>query len=352
VSVSTDLDAIDGTDAERQDLLARLDTARKETTAARTQIRSLQADVDRLESVRDFLRTPLATEPRWAKPKRLKSSERRGTIATVLSDLHLDEVVLPSEMGGKNAYSREIAELRLKRYFTNLIEQATYYHQGTMYDGGVMMLAGDTVSGIIHAELRETNDGTLFDTIRFWTPKLKAGLLLLADALGVPWHVMAVPGNHGRLTVKPRFKTRAHDNADWLIGALLAEALADDERFTFDISDGLDSVVKVYDTRILLNHGETGGGQGIGGIFPPIMRLRARKRASTEFDWFVIGHWHQYLHARGLTVNGSLKGWDEFAVGKAFEYEEPRQAMFIITPEHGTTWPIEILVQNRREEGW
>lgn len=342
----------DTSERERLLALAKLDNTRTELTAARTLIKSLQADVERLEKVHDFLSQPLAQEPAWCYAPAKKQKQEHGTIVTMLSDLHLDEVVEPSEMLGRNAYNREIAEMRLHRFFEQVIKQATHYHQGTVYDGIVVMLGGDLVSGGIHDELRESNEGTIAETVRHWTPKIGAGLDLLASQFGNV-HVMSVPGNHGRFTQRSRFKKRAHDNADWLISALLAERFATDKRVTFDVPDSMDTYVTVYDKRFLLTHGDqASGGGGIGGIWPPIMRLRARKQANADFDWMVIGHWHQYVHSQGITVNGSLKGWDEFAFGMNFQYEAPSQAMFIVTPERGVTWPVQIFVQDRKKEGW
>jgi hypothetical protein len=135
---------------------------------------------------------------------------------------------------------------------------------------------------------------------------------------------------------------------------LIAAELKDDSRFTFDIPNSMDTSFQVYDTRIFLTHGDqAGGGSGIAGIFAPVMRLKARKQANFVFDWMILGHFHQYIHTQGITVNNSLKGWDEFALAHAYPFEEPGQAMFIVTPEHkGPTWPIQVYCQNRKAEGW
>lgn len=333
-------------------LQARLANKTSELTSAQTLIRSLTAENERMSKVHNFLKTPTEVEPPWAIPKKRKSSDKHGTVGLLLSDLHLDEVVLPSEMRGRNAYNREIADMRLRKVFNSVIEQATYYHQGTKYDGAYVALGGDLVNGDIHPELKETNEYPVPETIRFWVPKIASGLEMLADQFGFV-EVAAVPGNHGRLGLKPRYKKRALDNADWLMSALLAERFSSDSRFKFDVPESMDTSTTIYDTTLLLTHGDqAGGGSGIGGIFPGIMRMKARKQANFEFDWLLMGHFHQYLHTQHITVNGSLKGWDEYALGHNFVYEPPNQAMFILTPEHGVTWPIELYCEDRKAEGW
>lgn len=341
----------DTKEGDRLLLNAKLENSRYELSSAKTLIRTLQADVERLEKVKNFLSVPLDKEPTWCKATK-KRQCNHGIVCLILSDLHLDEVVLPSEMSGRNAYNREIADLRLKKLFDGVVEQAKYYHQNTVYDGCVVLMGGDTVSGDIHEEIRETNETPTPATIRYWTPKIASGLELLAEEFGHV-RVAAVPGNHGRFSVKPRYKKRATDNADWLIAALLAERFANDNRFDFNVPESMDTFVQVYNTNILLTHGDqAGGGSGIGGIFPPIMRLKARKQANNNFDWMVLGHFHQYVHSQGITINNSLKGWDEFALGHNFVYSEPSQGMFIVTAERGVTWPIEIFVKDRKKEGW
>ena len=72
---------------------------------------------------------------------------------------------------------------------------------------------------------------------------------------------------------------------------------------------------------------------------------RKRKRQMAvwcPYDYMVMGHWHTYLKARGVIVNGSLKGYDEYAYQSNFDFEVPTQAAWLNHPEHGITcrWPI------------
>jgi hypothetical protein len=51
-------------------------------------------------------------------------------------------------------------------------------------------------------------------------------------------------------------------------------------------------------------------------------------------------------------VNGSLKGYDEYAYVSNFGFETPRQAFWVTTPEHGPSFHTAIEVMNRKAEGW
>ena len=271
----------------------------------------------------------------------------------ILSDTHFDEVVNPAEIGYLNAYNRDIAEQRLERFTENTIKISRQYLAGVEFDGCVLFLGGDMVSGTIH-DMAETNETTAPDTALFWAEQLAGTIEALADEFKKV-HVPCVVGNHGRLTRKPRTKQRARDNWDWVIYQVLAKHFRDDARVTFDITDGTDVLVQIYETRFLLTHGDqTNGGSGIGGIWPPIMRMVARKRVREHFDTVVMGHWHQLIMApsQGLIVNGALKGLDEYAAISNFAPERPQQALWVTTPEHGVTFTAPVFVQDRAKEGW
>lgn len=295
--------------------------------------------------------------PTWlTKPKRLKT-KHQGTPWLLLSDLHLDEVVNPDELNGMNAYSREIALKRLEKVADGFIQVTQDHWAGIKYDGAVVPLAGDIFSGDIHDELKETNEDTLLGSCDFWIDPLAELLDKIADTFGKV-HVPVVPGNHGRTTRKPRAKMRARSNFDWFIGAQLARVFKGDKRLTFDLSESADCLVPSYDHKVMITHGDQAtGGAGIGGIWPPLMRLDARKRQRQEqvdqgYDLLIMGHWHTLTFGPSFIVNGALKGYDEYAFTSNFGFEEPSQAAWLMTPEHGKTWTAPIFCMDREAEGW
>ncbi|CAB5217973.1 hypothetical protein UFOVP209_36 [uncultured Caudovirales phage] len=350
-----DLDVIADTDAlERKN--AKL---RRDNSSLRRQLDAADARETELQKLLDFHDALTAAEPsppKWLTPAKPGKSHR-ATIVSLLSDTHFDEVVNPDEVGGLNAYDRTIATKRLNRWAEGTITVARDYLAGVKYDGIVIMLGGDIFTGNLH-DLAETNEDTLFGSLLYWSEQLAAAITMLADEFGKV-HVPVVVGNHGRLTHKPRTKLRARDNMDWLLGHMLALQLASD-RITFDIPDSTDTFVDVYGTTHLLTHGDqTTGGGGVGGIWPPIMRMSGRKAqryAATgkTFDTICMGHWHQLIMApeAGLIVNGSLKGYDEYAAVSNFRPERPQQAMWLVTPEHGISMSAPVIVGDRKKEKW
>lgn len=307
---------------------------------------------DRLAVLSDLAATPL-DPPKWTVPKR--PAKHEALVTAILSDTHWDEVVKPSEIGGVNAYDREIATLRLRAWADGLVEQFTHYVDNVTVKGAVVMIGGDLLTGTLH-DLAETNEDHLPGSLVYWSEQLAAALTLLADAFGKV-HCPVVVGNHGRLTVKPRTKGRARDNLDWLLPQMAAAHLKGDDRITWQIPDDPDCFVQVYDTTYLLTHGDQAkGGGGIGGIWPPIMRLAARKRQRYQRDFcMVLGHWHSLIMApgQGIIVNGTTKGFDEYAAHVLnAPAERPQQAAWLTTPEHGPTLQVPIFVDDRKAEGW
>jgi len=297
-----------------------------------------------------------AEPPRWLKaPPKPKPS--RATAVMQLSDLHLDEVVNPSEIGGLNAYSREIAELRLRRWADKAVEMGERHKHE--WDGALVLWSGDMISGAIHDELRETNADHLPGTMVHWAPRLAAALRQVADYYG-RLHVPGVVGNHGRLTEKKQAKGRARNSWDWLLLQMVAAHFRDDARVTFQAAEGSYLMVGVYDRLIWQSHGdEAKGGGGWAGIWSPLgtIHRRAVELAAAHgqrIDYVAVGHWHTtcLAQARGLVCNGSMKGYCNYASSIRLRPEAAMQNWWVATPSHGTTLAGALMLEDRKAEGW
>ena len=173
-------------------------------------------------------------------------------------------------------------------------------------------------------------------------------------------HVAAMVGNHGRHPNDKRMpgKRVALSNADWMLYRNVHMLLKDDDRFTWDLARGHDTMVTVYDTTYLLHHGYSfRGGSGISGAMAPLMlgqhrATRQQAFAGRTFDWLAVGHFHQYLIGKGLIMNGSLKGYDEHAYKERYEPEPASQSFWITTPEHGLAFANAIYPTDPVAEGW
>lgn len=297
-------------------------------------------------------------------PKWLVESPKKGHVTGVptifASDWHWGEVVDTKQINEVNNYDIGIAQKRAKALIQTSIDILKNRFAEPNYPGIVFALGGDMVSGDIHEELSVTNEVEIMPAvIDLW------GILIwciktLADEFGNVF-VPCVTGNHGRNTHKMRMKNRNFTSFDWLVYQFLSKHFEEDKRVQFLIPDGSDAYYQIYGHRYLLTHGDQfRGGDGMIGALGPIIRGDHRKRSrnaqiDTEYDTMLLGHWHQLIQLQRLIVNGSLKGYDEYAYQSNFPYEPPRQALWLTHPEHGITFSAPILVDRapaKRSGSW
>lgn len=326
---------------------------------AATEIKSLMADnallKKELAAIKIIQESSAGVEaPEWCLRKH-QAGGLTGVPTLFLSDLHWGEVVNSQEIGGVNQYNLKIANDRLKQVVQTTVDLCKTYIAKPNYPGIVVPLGGDIFSGDIHEELSDTNELPLMPTFLDAQAALMAALTTLADEFGKVF-VPVVVGNHGRTTRKPRCKSAVHTNFDWLLGKQLEMALKHDKRITFRVSESLDTQYRIYGTRYNLTHGDQfSGGSGIAGILSPLMlgdhRKRKRQMAVGQpYDFMLCGHWHSLFNGRGIIVNGSLKGYDEYAYKMNFQFEEPGQALWITHPDHGMTYWMPVVLREKRQQ--
>jgi len=105
VSLSDDLTAREDVYRAKNDLL------QEELGRLRRVVGDQAGRIEQLERLNDYQGRALRV-PRWLSKPTAKR-DRVATLVTVLSDCHFDEVVNPAELDGRNAYNREIADLRI-----------------------------------------------------------------------------------------------------------------------------------------------------------------------------------------------------------------------------------------------
>jgi len=348
--------------AENQEIARTLRAVKAQYTASHQEVARLRADLDLLEKawVEAGILQP---QPGWLKPARKKGEAKRATLVTMLSDIHGGERVEKDEMQGYNAYNLDICDFRLHRYFEKVIMLARDYVAGVGFDGVVLALGGDQSSGDIHDELQQTNELSTFETVLWLAPKIVAGIEKWAEEFGKV-HVVSVPGNHPRDSKIPRYKGRSAHNADTMLAKMVAYYFSSRNPtgdVTFEIPDAFDTDFSVYRFRFSLEHGDNlkfSGTSEIGALGPvkrgTLRKSRQHQQEGRPMDYNLVGHFHQYVPAasQGFVMNGSLKGYDEYARGWHLTPEPPQQALLVVNPEYGISQDIAVKVSKRSEEGW
>jgi len=326
-------------DLELRALRAQIDAARRD---------QLDAEFVRRKII-GLAREPI-DPPNWL-VKRANGLGELGVPTLFASDWHWAEVVDPKQVNGVNEYSLPVAHRRARRMVEKTIALLRNCFAGAAYPGIVFALGGDMVSGDIHEELQATNEIEIMPTVVDLIGVLAWCIRTLADEFGQVF-IPCVTGNHGRNTQKIRAKGRAYTSFDWLTYAMLTKQFEADPRVTFLIPDGPDAYWRVYGTRYTMTHGdEFRGGDGMIGALGPIVRGDHRKRSRATqvdmgYDVLLVAHFHQLIQLQRLIVNGSLKGYDEYAWRCGFPYERARQALWITHPRHGITFSMPVNVDD------
>ena len=347
--------------SENADIRRELNAVRAAYGSLKTSNARTKEELSALERVYDeaLVMTP---QPNWLKAPK-KTTDNRATLVAFLSDLHAGEVVNPEEMGGYNAYNLEIADQRLERFFSKTVSLAREYLAGVTYDGIVLALGGDLVSGDIHEELEQTNELSVLNTALWVAPRILAGIEQWATEFGKV-HVVSAPGNHGRDSKIPRHKGRSAHNADTHIAKMIAMFFAHSNpagAVTFDIPDSFDVSFSAYDHVFNMEHGDNlkfSGTSEIGALGPvkrgTLRKANQHREEGHPFDYNLVGHFHQLVMApsQGFVMNGSVKAFDEYARSWHLRPEPPQQALLVVTPEHGVSAQVPVFVGDRDAEGW
>jgi hypothetical protein len=293
--------------------------------------------------------------PDWLTIHDSGTAKSPGVPTLFASDWHWGEVVDAAQIGGVNAYDLATARARAERLIGSATDLLKNHMVNPNYPGIVFALGGDMFSGDIHEELSRTNEMPVMPLVLDIWGVLTWCIQRLADEFGRVF-VPCVTGNHSRNTLKMTSKERNHLSFDWLLYSLLEKHFEKDSRVCFLIPDGPDALYRVYGHRYLLTHGDQfRGGDGMIGALGPIIRGDHKKRSRNaqigmEYDTLLLGHWHQLIQMQRLIVNGSLKGYDEYAHGGNFGFERPKQALWITHPEHGITFQMPVLVDGEAIE--
>lgn len=300
------------------------------------------------------------TVPAWTTPK--SEVTEHGCPTLFLSDFHWMETINPAEIFYSNKYNRAIAVERFRRVIDKTIYLLRDKLKSTTrmpFPGIVVILGGDMVSGMIHPELQETNEGGPMEMMIDCADNLASGLRKLQKVFGEVW-VVGVPGNHGRLTRKPMAKLNAVYNCDWGIYQMLERFLADKhETIHFNCPPARDMTYSVEGHRYRLTHGDQfRGGDGIIGPLGPITRGDMKKRSMAmslpcqeeEYDTLVLAHFHQLHMLHSRIINGSLKGYDEYALSCNFGWEPAQQALWLTHRRWGPNHYMPVYAQDPKPQ--
>lgn len=265
-----------------------------------------------------------------------KEKGERYAVA-LFSDAHIEETVKPESVMGKNEYSVPIAEARIQKYFENLAACLN----ADEVDDLIFASLGDTISAYIHDELAQCNGLSPLKAVAKAQSLIVSGLKLLCSSTHVKTvKFVGIVGNHSRTTKKIQHANGYEMSYEWLMYQNIkdqCEALG--LPIEFAIPESEIAIVEAPDgRRLLFCHGFQirGGGSGtVCGIYPALNRLAMKWGRIFNQDRIYLGHFHSCTSISNAAVNGSIIGYNSFALTNGFEYQEPCQYYEVVDSKIG-----------------
>lgn len=268
--------------------------------------------------------------------KKISSNDSEATAVVLASDWHIEETVNPATVNNMNKFNVAIAERRAEQFFQHTLKMLKKEQNSVTIKTLVLALLGDFISGNIHDELLENCSLQPIDAIIRVENMIAGGIKYLLDNSEVNIVITCHVGNHTRITKKVHISTEKGNSLESFMYHHLQNAFKDNPRITFLISDGYLSYLTIYDFVIRFHHGHAVKyGGGVGGITIPIRKAISQWQKIKHADLDCFGHFHQFVDGGNFICNGSLIGYNSFAIFIKGDYEKPRQAFFLIDKKRG-----------------
>lgn len=268
-----------------------------------------------------------------------------ATAFMIASDWHFEEVVKAEAVSELNEFNESIAHYRAKKFFQNGLKLYKKECQDAEIKNIVLALLGDFISGNIHEELLENNRLTPIKAIVEVQEVIVSGIKFLLENSDANLIIPCSVGNHTRITRQVHISTESGNSLEYFMYHNIATVFAGEPRVKVILSESYHTYIDVYDMRVRLHHGHAiKYGGGVGGITIPVNKAIAQWNRGRQADLDVFGHYHQFKNLGNWVCNGSLIGYNAFALRIKADYEKPRQAFFLIDRDRGLTVTAPILL--------
>lgn len=264
------------------------------------------------------------------------NGQSEAVAVMVGSDWHVEESVDSNATSGKNEFNLTIANNRITNFFRGSFRLFDILAKESSIKTVVLALLGDFITNTIHEDLQESNNLLPADAIYWAECRIASGIRFLLDHCPKDVELLIVchSGNHGRMTKKQRGTTEAGNSLEHFMYHHLKDFFANEKRITFQIAEGYHTFTKLFGGAYVIrwHHGHAINYQGgVGGITIPVNKAIAQwNTAHPEVALDVFGHFHQKLDGGNFVANGSLIGYNDFAIRIKAKFEKPKQVFFTV----------------------
>jgi hypothetical protein len=354
------IEGYDPTDEKIQQLEAEVVHLTEERNQARRAAKSTAKTEGLFRAMADELTDRIVPVKPLPPVRRVRTAKKRIEEHAVLhlSDGHHDQIVVPSDCGGMEAYDFPVSCCRAERLVDTTLQwtQRTLSSQFTFPVLNILAY-GDHTSGEIHGAATRSY---YRDMMRNCIASGKLHALMYRDfaAHFEQVNVIYVPGNHGRRTRKKDYHG-ARDNWDYLIAEMAKLYCQDIENVSFLIPNSFSINLDINGVGFNIAHGDDIK-SSMGIPWYGLQRRQSRLQALQPLQdgprvrYYCVGHFHQ----KGMVgaqdtetiMNGPWVATDAYAFNSLAAYTEPFQWLHGVNPKYGISWRMDVKLKDAERE--
>jgi len=323
--------------------------------------RLLDSAVVEIETLRSQLDVALdlkANQKSFSITKFAHKGHGEATAIALASDWHIEEEVKPENVSAMNFYNLDESKRRAEKFFSTLVYLVSLEQQNTKINHLVLGLLGDFISGDIHPDIDKSTLLQSSHAIVRCQEYIISGIKHILEHSKLNITAVCHTGNHGRKDKEQMIANEAGNSLEYLMYHMLKNYFRNEPRVNFIIPEGYHSYLDVYGTTLRFHHGHNFRyNGGVGGPSISINKkiaqwnktrdarnapfFEAIKAKIQEFniarpaDIDCFGHFHQFLDGGNFIMNGSMIGYNPYAISIGASYEPPKQALFFVHSKYG-----------------
>lgn len=274
-------------------------------------------------------------------------AKSEATAVWLASDWHVGEKVTFGQTNGINQYNPTIAKARAEAYFKNALRLTDMSAKEVTIKTVVLALLGDFITGHLHLEAVETNYMAPVEETLFAQELIISGIEYVLKNSKYDMVIPCHSGNHGRTSKFAHFGSENGHSLEFFMYNSIANYFRNEKRVKISIAEGSHSYLDIYGYVVRFLHGhDVKFGGGVGGLSIPLNKSIAQWNKARPAYVTCLGHFHQRLDGGewSFVANGSLIGYNAFALSIKASAERPAQQFFLIDKVRGKTIVAPILL--------
>lgn len=272
------------------------------------------------------------------------TEKSEATAVWLASDWHVEERVTLEQTNGVNEYNPDISKARADAYFVNGLRLTNMMARDISIKTIVLGLLGDFITGHLHSQAVETNYMPPVEAAIYAQNLIASGIAYLLKSSKYELVIVCKSGNHGRTTKFSEFGSENGHSHEFFVYNSLRDAFKNEPRVKFIISEGSHTYLDVYGYTLRFLHGhDMRYAGGVGGLTIPVNKAISQWDKVRQAYCTFFGHFHQRLDGGNWMANGSLIGFNAFALSIKASAEPPAQQMCLIDKQRGKTIVAPIL---------